>query len=381
MGLLLILLACNKPQEESKPRVERESPPEDSVPPLDSTPTIDSHIEDPPASYTGPARVLVATGSGLTLVDPADNSSHSVAIDGWSPILDIDCAGDSIWVMTWNQDTVDTVIRIDPINYTVVSTWDLGSYWRGSGVIRVGAQWWLTSWGKNTVVIADDSGPTGTTFSLEEFADADKLPEIEGGLLVTDTDGSQKVYLAATRFGQVDGIYYGAKLIEVDPSSYATRSIDLARTYPDSVLNHVASDQGSSLYVSYRSTTGNEDGGVERVDLGTFTSAGLLVDDQGQNRYVDANGFDTADVGIWRAYRDSDGLVYGQNWTFDGSAGNSFRLNAQIPAIDTIGGNVLYVAENGFDGTSAIVVRKSLGGEETARIGMPARIVASRICE
>lgn len=402
IGLLVLFAACNEPEPNPKPRDypesrPDESRPDESRPPDDSQGGPDS-VPDPPddsglppddtstpapdasVRYFGADRVVVITATSAQIVDPTTGvaSPISGATDlGTQPV--VSCSGDSIWILDSKTDgSDDRALRVDPTTGTVTAVWTLGAYVRPTDLIVVGDYFWITTYGKPRIYVANADGPTGGYIDLDAWADADGNPEAMGGRNLGD-----QTALVLGRVGQSDGSRNGARLVVLNNNNYASeQEVELVGNTPTGQI--LANDD--TIWLEVKSTisgaTAATDGGIERVSRTWWTTDGLFVQDATDGRTTTVASFDQLGSVVWRGYAPSTGGEWVGVWNLtDGNAMQSYSLAARPVGLGTIGGNTLWVGENGFDNISgALVSRRSTDGVEQARLTLDGPILGMRVC-
>jgi hypothetical protein len=338
--------------------------------------------------YYGPTRLIFvvdgATGSGtdpatVIVYDPA--TATSTPVSGLTVRGDalVDCAGDSLFVLeARSADGLDDrILRIDP--ETATSTeWALGNNFRPTDITAVGDGFWVANWGKSRLSTFDAAGAAGPFVQLADQADADGIPEANGLAL----DGPV-MYVTLARQGQTDGSFNGARVIVVDTTTRAvTRSVDLVGRYPSGRMAAAA----GSLHVGLQSTTAsggvvNADGGLERIALDSFATAGLESDDSATSVTETAAAFDPGSGTAWTATIDATGGAMVNAFSLlGGTAAQRWPVFNRVAGLGVADGT-LWLAENPFTGEDGVVVQRSVeAGEEQARLPQDGHVRSLAVC-
>lgn len=348
------------------------------------TPPDDSDAPPTPADgvlrYWGESRILTVTASTATILDPESGNVWVLPdLGGFGAGSRVVCSGTSIWILDARENGEDDrVIRVDPVTSTVLSEWSLGPTVRPTDIVQVGDAFWITSYAKARIYLADSSGLSGSYLNLSDYADTDEVPEAMGALNLGD-----QTLIVLARQDQATGDPAGARLLFVDNNSYGVVNVlSLAGNSPGGAM-HV---DATALYLELVSTraagTAAADGGIEKVDLKTLTSAGVIISDATDGRTSALSSFARAASVVWRGFSPSTGGEWAGAWSLaDGSPMQSFPLDGRPMAMGVFEGTTLWVGENGLDNVSgALVSREAISGAELTRSAYDGPIVAMAIC-
>jgi hypothetical protein len=337
-------------------------------------------------NYVGPDRVAAVvestTGDGsqaasIVLYDLDTRTLLTVDAEVRADTL-LDCSGESILAMESNLDNAvqDRVLRIAPEDGTVAAEWEIGTLQRPRDAMWLGGYYWLALYGKPRITTWTEDGVGGASITLNDYADSDGLPEAVG--LVT-IDGVVQAVLVNTTQGT--DTYNGAKLVSIDPGTATViNSLALAGYNPSGQM--VAANGSLFIHHAPTVTSGvdNADGGMETVDMASYTSAGLTIDFSADARTQTAAYLDFGGIDAWFGYSDAENFSQMGRWSTAGSAMQSWPMSVRPAAVSYLDETV-WLAENPQDGSSpALKARSGDDGSELLAVEVAGVIHDMVVC-